>query len=160
MRIARIQIPRWPRFVRQCTQHPHRGGDTWVSHLPRLRYAHLGLIRCRLFEAQVIRLRHDNYVTTPPSGHPLEATPPFSSSLGKAKASFVFALAPSSNLKEGGFIFSSLLLPDPAVLTDCKKQLEEIFFEKIFDINKKKYIFAALFQHVMGVQRHDRKGSR
>ena len=85
----------------------------------------------------MVRLRFDNYVTTPPSGHSLEAAPPFSSSLGKAKASFVFALAPSSNLKEGGFIFSSLLLPDPAVLTDCKKQLEEIFLRKFLTLTKK-----------------------
>ena len=48
-------------------------------------------------------LRHNISVTTPASGHPLEATPPFSSSLGITKARFASALTRSSNLIEGEF---------------------------------------------------------
>ncbi|MBR6062609.1 MAG: hypothetical protein IKP54_00395 [Bacteroidales bacterium] len=56
--------------------------------------------RLRLLLSNV-RLRRYTYVTTPPFGHLLEAVPPFSSSLGKAKVNFVSALAPSSILIEG-----------------------------------------------------------
>ena len=48
------------------------------------------------------------------SGHPLGASPPFSSSLGIAKASFVSALAPSSILREGELCATSLVLSSPA----------------------------------------------
>ena len=57
-------------------------------------------------------------ITTPTCGHLLGASPPFSSSLGKAKASFLSALAHSSVLKEGEF-----KLP---LSTKCETPLEGV----------------------------------
>lgn len=59
----------------------------------------------------------------------------FGSALGLSLLASV--LARSQNLTERESRISSLLLPSPALLTDCKKQLEEFFLRKLLTLTKK-----------------------
>ena len=58
-------VPRWYGLVLRGLYLAHRGEDSVCIHHPRLRYAHLGLIRFCLFEAKIVRLRRMTFASLP-----------------------------------------------------------------------------------------------